>query len=116
MNKSTDFAVIEINSKQFIVKEGEVFNVDSLSSDDEVKVLLAQMGEELLIGEPYLENVGVQITVRENKKDRKVSVRRFKSKSRYRKNKGHRQPISVIEVSKISKSSKSSIKQAETAK
>jgi len=53
------------------------------------------------IGQPEVEKAGVVLKVLEHGKDKKISVRRFKSKSRYRKNKGHRQGISIVEVVSI---------------
>ena len=98
---SDDFAVIQINSRQYLVSEGSTFEVDQIDSDYPVEVLAAGIGGKYLIGTPDLKDMIVPVEIVENKKSDKVHVRRYKSKSRYRKNKGHRQQVSVIKVGKI---------------
>ena len=96
-----EFAVIQINSKQFIVTEGQTLVLDRVSTKSNIQVLLVNTGSDVLIGDPFVEDAGVSLEIIDDKKDKKISVRRFKSKSRYRKHKGHRQPISVIKVKKF---------------
>ncbi len=98
---SENFAVIRLNSKQFIVQKGQTFKVDRVSPESEIQVLMAEVDGNVLFGEPVLDKFGVKIEVLEDKKDEKIEVRRYKSKSRYRKHKGHRQPISVITVADL---------------
>ena len=106
---TNDFAVIKLNSRQYIVKQGSLLKVDVLSEKPSFEVLLAEIDGDLHIGEPAVESIGVRIQVEEDKKDKKVEVRRFKSKSRYRKNKGHRQPISMLRVLEIGSKTKNEI-------
>jgi large subunit ribosomal protein L21 len=94
-------AIISLSGKQFNVKEGTTFKVDSLSSTDNIKVLAVSTGESYEFGAPYLENVKVTIAKLEDRLDTKLRVARFRAKSRYRKNKSHRQPISVVKVESI---------------
>ena len=98
MSPDKDFAVILLNTKQYVVSKNSRFKVDSLADDAKVEVLLAEIDGNTLIGEPLVESVGVKVEVTEDKKDKKVEVRRFRNKSRYRRYKGHRQPISVIHI------------------
>ncbi|PIR42322.1 50S ribosomal protein L21 [candidate division WWE3 bacterium CG_4_9_14_0_2_um_filter_35_11] len=98
---TNDFAVIKLNSRQFIVKQGTVLKVDVLPETPLFEVLLAEVDGQIHIGEPTLDAIGVKIQIVEDKKDKKIEVRRFKSKSRYRKNKGHRQPVSMLKVLEI---------------
>ncbi len=95
---SENFAVIRLNSKQFIIKKGETLQVDRVSPDATLQVLLAEMDGNVLVGSPLVEKFGVKLEVTSDLKDEKIEVRRYKSKSRYRKHKGHRQPISIISV------------------
>ena len=107
--KSSNFAVIRLNSKQFIVKKGSRIKADRVSEDSVLEVLLANVDGNLLIGEPVTENFGVKIEVLEDRKDSKLEVRRYKSKSKYRKHKGHRQPISILHVAELGGSTKSEL-------
>ena len=106
---SNDFAVIKLNSRQFIVKAGTILKLDRLSDDTTFEVLLAEVDEKMHVGEPVVESVGVRIQIQEDKKDKKIEVRRFKSKSRYRKNKGHRQPVSIVKILELGEKIKNEI-------
>lgn len=113
---ANDYAVIKLNSKQLVVEKAAKFAIDKLPEKAEIAVLLAEIGGESFIGEPELSDIGVKLTVIEEKLDKKISVRRFRSKSRYRRNKGHRQPISIVEVAEIGKGVKSSISKGKEEK
>lgn len=93
-----DLAVIRLNGKQFTVKNDSVVKLDRVAKEAGVEVLLWQEGETLEIGTPVLADRTVKFEILEDKLDKKINVSRFKAKSRYRKHKGHRQPISVIKV------------------
>lgn len=97
--------MVEFSGQQFLVTAGEQLEVDRLSLEEGedflLTPLLVSMGKNLVIGMPEVEDVSVKMRVLEHKKGEKISVRRFRSKSRYRRNKGHRQPLSVVEVEEI---------------
>ena len=114
--KNKDFAVIEIGSKQYLVKQNELLKVDRLPEKPVVNVLLSNIDNKVEIGEPFVEKVGVEMEVLEDRKDKKVPVRRYKSKSRYRRNVGHRQPISMLKVTKIGVGVKSVVKRKKVKK
>lgn len=94
------YAIIELAGRQFKISEGDVLEV----THQEVlscPVLFYKDDSQTMIGVPYLEDVTVVLEKLEDKKDKKVVVARFKSKSRYRRKRGHRQPISVVTVKSI---------------
>lgn len=111
---SKDFAVIRLNSKQYIVNPDSTLKADHVLST-EFDVLAAEVGGKTYIGEPVVKEVGVKLLIEEDKKDLKIKVYRFRNKSRYRKNTGHRQPVSIVKVLEIGKNVKNSIKRAESA-
>jgi len=94
-------AIISLSGKQFNVKEGLTFKVDSLQKLDDIKVLAYSNGENYEFGAPYLDQVKITLAKVEDRLDDKLRVARFRAKSRYRKNKSHRQPISVVKVESI---------------
>lgn len=106
---ATDFAVVKINSKQYLVEKDGRFTIDSVAKDTQIDVMMAGIGDELMVGEPVLGNFGVKIQVVSEGKGDKLVVRRYKSKSRYRKNKGHRQPISTLKVIDLGKNVKNEL-------
>ena len=109
------YAIIQLAGRQLMVREGQVFEVTQ-QKELKPEVLLFSDGDKVEIGSPYVSGVKVDAEILENKKDDKVVVARFKSKSRYRKKKGHRQPISVVKINYIGKGTKSTKKTEEPKK
>jgi large subunit ribosomal protein L21 len=96
-----EFVVIRLNSKQYIVKKDKKLTVDRVSDPYTLEVLAHFDGDKFEFGEPILKSKSVRLELLEDLKGDKLEVRRYKSKSRYRKHKGHRQPISVLNVAEI---------------
>ncbi len=96
------YAIVKLGGKQFKITEGLKFDLEK-QSDLSFEVLYYTDGKEILVGEPVLNDIKVKAKIVEDKKDKKIRIGRFKSKSRYRKIKGHRQPISVVEIESITK-------------
>lgn len=101
-------AVIKTGGKQYKVSEGQVLNVEKIDKKTGTsvifdKVLLYSDGKTTEIGHPYLKDVKVSAKVLEQKKDKKITVIKFKSKTRYRRKRGHRQFITKIRIEKIGK-------------
>lgn len=100
------YAVIEISGRQFKVKEGDSIITDAFKSDTGAEVLIDQVhlfsdGDKIQVGNPTLPGVQLKLETVRNFNDEKVVIRRFKAKSRYRKNKGHRQPKTELKVLSI---------------
>lgn len=97
-------AVIKTGGKQYKVAEGDVLKIERLENQAGDKVmfetLLIADGENVTIGAPFLgERVQAEV-VSEAKQD-KVSVIKFKSKVRYRRNVGHRQILTTVKITSI---------------
>lgn len=106
--KSGTFAVIATGGKQYIVHEGDSLNIEKLGGDykeggkvEFSEVLLIDDGKTTNVGEPTITGAKVTAEFIENGRDKKISVIRFRSKSRYFKNKGHRQPYTRVMITKI---------------
>ena len=102
------FAVIETGGKQYRIGEGPSITVEKLPNAFKAgemvifdKVLLVDDGKTTKIGTPYIEGATVEASFVEEGKAKKVTVIRYKAKSRYFKKCGHRQPYSKVMVSKI---------------
>jgi large subunit ribosomal protein L21 len=95
------YAVISFGGKQFKVSEGDTFKIERQKTPLKVDVLMYSEDDNVLVGVPTLAEVEVTAAVLEEKRDKKIRVGRFKSKSRYRRVKGHRQPISIVKIEKI---------------
>lgn len=99
---SDKYAIIQLDGKQFKVTEGLEFKVNSQEKLN-IGVLLYSDGKVLEIGNPLLTDVEVKAKIIGADRAPKIIVARFKSKSRYRKVKGHTQPLSIIKIESIGK-------------
>lgn len=102
-----NIAIIKTGGKQYLVTEGQRLKVEKLnqSEGDEFefeKVLLFANGQEIKVGQPYVEGVKVRAKVLKNGKGEKKIVFRFKNKTRYKKKKGHRQAYTEVQILSIS--------------
>ena len=100
------FAIIETGGKQYKVSDGQRLRVEKLETpagEDFVfdKVLLVANGDEVKIGAPYITGAKVAAKVVRALRDKKKIVFKYHSKTRYRKKKGHRQPLTEVEITKI---------------
>lgn len=103
-----EYAIVETGGKQYIVAVGDQFKVEKLSDDVKVgdtitidKVLAIDNGLVAQVGAPYLTSSSVQAKVLDIAKDKKVTVIKYKQKSRYFVKKGHRQTLMKVEILSI---------------
>ncbi len=99
------YAVIETGGKQVRVSEGKVIYVEKLDVNEGDsftfdKVLMVG-GEELIIGNPYVDGVSVDATVEKHGRQKKIIVFKFKAKKKYRRKQGHRQSYTKLTINKI---------------
>ena len=89
---------------QFKVSEGDEILVNYLGKEKpEAEVLLFVDDKKVQIGRPNLKKVKVNLkTIKEEVKGKKVTVQKFKAKSRYRKKIGFRPTFTRLQVAKIS--------------
>ena len=101
-------AVITTGGKQYVVKEGDEIKVEKLALEEgktiDFDVMLAadEEGKDVKVGTPNVEGAKVSATVLEQGRSKKLTVIKFKSKSRYRRKYGHRQPFTKLKIEKIS--------------
>jgi len=99
-------AVIKTGGKQYIVKEGDVLSVEMLGKEASAKVtfddvLLLDDGAGTKVGEPTVKGAKVSGEVLETGRGKKITVIRYKQKSRYFKKRGHRQPFTKVKITSI---------------
>ncbi|MCX6799970.1 MAG: 50S ribosomal protein L21 [Candidatus Falkowbacteria bacterium] len=100
-------AVIKTGGKQYRVSLGTKLKVEKLDAKIEDKLhfdtlLISSMdGTDLDLGLPFLETKRVEGKILSHGKADKVAVVKYKNKTRYKRNVGHRQPYSEIEITKI---------------
>jgi large subunit ribosomal protein L21 len=99
-------AVIQTGGKQYNVQEGEIIKIEKLEgkAGDKIifdQVLLIDDGKEVKIGKPVLEGVEIEGKILEQTKADKITIIKQKAKKRYLKKQGHRQNLTVVEVTNI---------------
>lgn len=100
------YAVIDRGGKQMRVEEGQVLEVDRLAADTGTEVVLGRVlmvvdGNDVRCGAPAVEGAQVTARVLSHGRTRKVTVGKFRSKKRYRRRVGHRQPLSRVRIERI---------------
>ena len=102
------FAVIQTGGKQYKVAVGDVISIEKLADDmnegDKVvfdSVLLSDDGKSTTVGEPFIKGAKVQGVLEAQGKDKKIEVVRFRSKSRYHRRYGHRQPHMKVKITSL---------------
>ena len=75
------FAVVEINNKQHLIKEGDILTIDG-TIDNKVlkldKILFYNEGTNNIIGQPYVKGINIESSVIETGKREKDIVFKFK--------------------------------------
>lgn len=99
-------AVIETGGKQYVVTNDSVLRVEKLgeSSDSKIvfdKVLLVDNGSSIQVGAPYIAGASVSGEIVEEGRAKKVTVLRYRPKSRWKKVKGHRQPYATVRITAL---------------
>lgn len=96
------YAVIRLQGKQYKVSEGEEVLVDKISGQAEPEVLLVVSEDKVSLGKPKVRGASVKVKVlKEEEKGEKLTIQKYKAKSRYRRKMGFRPQYSRLLVEKI---------------
>ncbi len=99
-------AVIKTGGKQYKVKEKQTLKIEKLDQKTGDKVNFETLmiadtdGKEVNLGSPSLGDK-VEGKILDQGKDKKVSVIKYKNKTRYKRNLGHRQLFTKVEIISI---------------
>lgn len=105
----SDFAVIATGGKQYKVTPGQRLKIEKLSGEDLKagdavtfdQVLLVAEGDKVSVGAPTVAGATVKAEYVRGGKAKKVTVIKYKQKSRYFKKRGHKQPFAEVKISSI---------------
>jgi len=100
------YAVIETGGKQYRVGVGDVIRVEKLeaAAGDNVslsQVLMVNNNGEVRVGSPVLPGASVTAKVRAHGRGDKVHIFKMRRRKNYRRNQGHRQDYTEIEITAI---------------
>ncbi|MES2436861.1 MAG: 50S ribosomal protein L21 [Patescibacteria group bacterium] len=103
-----EFAVIQTGGKQYKVSAGDTITIEKLIGDFKAgdtitfnDVLLTDSGSDTKFGSPFIGGAKVVGELVQIGRAQKVTVIKYKQKSRYFKKNGHRQPFFKVKISSI---------------
>jgi len=100
------YAVFKTGGKQYRATTGDVIKVEKIDAEKGAtveldRVLMVGEGEDVKIGSPYLEGGKVTATVVDHGRNDKIKIIKFKRRKHHRKQMGHRQYFTQIEITGI---------------
>lgn len=100
------FAVIKTGGKQYKVQKDDKLLVEKLEGKEGDKVTLDEVlmiadGKKSTLGEPLIEGAKVEAKVVTQTRGPKITVFKKKRRQNYRRKKGHRQDLTMIQITNI---------------
>ena len=100
------YAVVVTGGKQYRVMKGETLRVEKLDVEagqniDFTDVLLLGDGEKITVGTPNVAGAKVTATVKSHGRLEKIRIVKFRRRKHHRKQMGHRQYFTEIEITGI---------------
>jgi large subunit ribosomal protein L21 len=100
------YAVVVTGGKQYRVMKGEVLRVEKLDVEEGNAVTFDQVlmlgdGEKITIGTPTVSGAKVSATVKSHGRLDKVRIVKFRRRKHHRKQMGHRQYFTEVEITGI---------------
>ncbi len=100
------FAVIKTGGKQYRVSQGDKLRVESLDAEEGDAVSLDQVmmvgeGDKVTVGEPLISGASVNARVITHGRGKKVDIVKFRRRKHYRRQMGHRQNYTELEITSI---------------
>ena len=100
------YAVMVTGGKQYRVMKGETLRVETLeraegSTVDFDQVLLVGDGETVTVGAPLVDGAKVQASIKGHGRHDKIRIVKFRRRKHHRKQAGHRQHYTEIQINEI---------------
>lgn len=100
------FAVIKTGGKQYRVSQGDKLRVESLDASEGDAVSLDQVmmigeGDNVTVGAPTVAGASVSAKVLTHGRGKKVDIVKFRRRKHYRRQMGHRQNYTEVEITGI---------------
>ena len=97
-------AVILTGGKQYLVKKGDVLDVEKIEAKSGEEILLDKIllvvkeNKDIKVGTPYVENAKVKAQVLDQIKAKKVIHFKYTRREQYKRKKGHRQKLTRLKI------------------
>ncbi len=99
------FAIIRTGGKQYRVAKDDKLEIEKLEAKDGDKVdfdvLFVSDGKTVSAGEPLVKGASVKAKVLGQKRGPKITVFKKKRRQNYRRKKGHRQDLTLVQITDI---------------
>jgi large subunit ribosomal protein L21 len=100
------YAVIKTGGKQYKVSEGQTLKVEKIAADEGAKIEIDQVlmvadGDNIKVGAPLLAGGKVTATIKSHGRGKKVDIVKFRRRKHHRKQMGHRQSYTELEITGI---------------
>ena len=101
-----EIAVVKTGGKQYLVKKGDKLKIEKINGKEGSTVKFETLlkadgkGQEIEIGKPTLKTK-IEGKILKQDRDKKITVVKYKSKTRYKRKVGHRQPYTQVEITTI---------------
>lgn len=96
------YAIVKTGGKQYRVSEGDVIDIEKVDAQPgdtiELPVLMVGSGRSAKLGDAALGGLTAKAKVIDHHKDAKKLVFKFHKRKRYRRLRGHRQPLTKVEI------------------
>jgi len=100
------FAIIRTGGKQYRVASGDQITVERIEGDVGTQISLTDVlaigGDSPIIGRPNVPNASVSAKIVQQPRGTKVIVFKKKRRKNYRRKRGHRQELTVLNIGEIS--------------
>ncbi len=101
------YAVIQTGGKQYRVAEGDTLKIEKIVADTGAtveldKVLMIADGDNVRVGQPFIEGGKITATVNAHGRGKKVMILKFRRRKHHMKRQGHRQWFTELTITGIS--------------
>lgn len=101
------FAVIKSGGKQYRVSQGDKLRVETLDAEEGASINLDQVlmvgeGDKVTVGAPLVSGAAVSAKVLTHGRGKKIDIVKFRRRKHYRRQMGHRQNYTEVEITGIS--------------
>lgn len=103
------YAVVKTGGKQYRVSQGDKLKVESIKADEGESITLGDIlmvgeGDNVTIGDPLVANASVDAKVLSHGRGKKIQIMKFRRRKHHRKQMGHRQNYTELEITGINAS------------
>tara|TARA_B100001094_G_C18000441_1_gene704889 strand:- start:522 stop:830 length:309 start_codon:yes stop_codon:yes gene_type:complete len=99
------YAVIKAGGHQYRVAPGDELTVDFHQGKEGDKLTFDNVlmigGDKTVVGSPLVKGAKVEAVIKQQTRDPKILVFKYKRRKNYKRTKGHKQPVTVVEVKGI---------------